>query len=175
MSMSSMMWRFSAVVLTATALVACSTPSQQPQKPQVKYQSKPQNRAADGTKLSPTPAPLPVIRSQDGFQDLRWTIQEINGRRAQFFTQYPSLLLQSQNQRIFGHTGCNAIFGQYQVNTANQNISFKANAEHLACDNALAQEAELMEALSRISHYQIQGKNMTLFDKSNHVLIRANY
>ncbi|MFB2539529.1 MULTISPECIES: META domain-containing protein [unclassified Acinetobacter] len=165
--------RLGVIVATTVLLAACASTLPAQHKPQVKYQTT--KTPANKVNLSPTPAPLPTMASRDGLQDIRWNIQQINGRQANYFVQYPSLMLQSQTQRIFGHTGCNAIFGEYRFNPSNQTMQIRAGAEHQACDNALAQEAELMDVLSRVAGYSVQANNLVLFDANRNVLLRANY
>lgn len=119
------------------------------------------------------PIALPVVKSLDGVQDVRWTLTQIKNRKALFFNQTPNLLLQSINQRILGHTGCNTLFGTYQLDVGKQTLQFKANAGHQACDSALAQEAELMDALARITSFTVQGNSMIFYDANKQVLLQA--
>ena len=113
---------------------------------------------------------VPVIKSRDGIQDIRWTISRINGQSAQFFVNQPHLILQSTRQFVAGNTGCNAITGSYQLNGTQ--LKIKAIAEHQTCDHALAQEAELMDALSRVQSLNQQGNMLNLLDVNQQIVVQ---
>lgn len=115
-------------------------------------------------------AHVPIIRSRDGIQDIRWTISKINGRSAQFFVNQPHLILQSTVQQVSGNTGCNAISGTYQL--MGTLFKMKAIADHQSCDNALAQEADLMDALSRVQSLTLQGNTLNLLDVNREILVQ---
>ncbi|MFM6959125.1 MAG: META domain-containing protein, partial [Acinetobacter sp.] len=44
---------------------------------------------------------------------------------------------------------------------------------HTSCDKALAQEADLMDAMQRIERFQIEGTNLYLLDAKGQRLIQA--
>lgn len=125
------------------------------------------------TKATQKVAALPVIQSKDGVQDIRWTLSLIKNKKALFFNQMPNLLLQSNNQRVFGHTGCNTLYGSYQIDAAKQTIRFQTKAGHQACDNALAQEAELLDALARVTTFKLQGQQIYFYDAQRQMLLQA--
>ncbi len=120
----------------------------------------------------PTAAKIPAQpKSRDGVQDISWTLLTIKNRQAKFFNQVPSLRLNSSNSRLSGNTGCNVIYGQYQISTAQQSIHLSARAGHQACDGALAQEADLFDALQDVTAFQVQGNMIRFLDKSGKVLM----
>ena len=49
----------------------------------------------------------------------------------------------------------------------------QVNAGHSSCDGALAQEAELVDALQRIQRFQLVGNTLYLLDQSGQRLIQA--
>lgn len=114
-----------------------------------------------------------MIKSKDGIQDVKWTIKSIKSKKALYFNQMPSVLLQSNVQRVIGNTGCNSIYGSYQIDVSKRTIQFKTSAGHQSCDNALAQEAELMDAFARVQYFAVQNKNITFYDANRQVLITA--
>lgn len=116
---------------------------------------------------------VPVIKSKDGVQDIRWVMTQIKFKKALFFNQTPFVVLNSASQRVQAHTGCNAIQGTYQTNVAAKTIRFNVNAGHMSCDNALSQEADLMDAFARTEYFQISGQNIQFLDKSRQVLMIA--
>ncbi|TXJ06751.1 MAG: META domain-containing protein [Acinetobacter sp.] len=117
--------------------------------------------------------PLAVMQSRDGIQDIRWTVTYIQHRKAMFFNQTPSLLLQSNHNRVLGHTGCNALYGSYQIDVAKQSLKLNTHAGHQACDNALAQEATLMDVLSRVAFFSLQRNSIILYDADRQILLQA--
>lgn len=169
------------VILLPLVLSACqSSPQPRYPAPQVIYQprvAQPAPRYQGNVRFpqvsrqQPPAMTLPIVRSQDGLQDMRWTISSVNGRAAQFFVQSPYLLLQSSSKRLMGNTGCNAIRGSYQLN--GQQISIQAEADHQPCDNALAQEADVMDALSRVKSLRVSNGQLMLLDATQQVVIQA--
>lgn len=119
------------------------------------------------------PPAMQVRKSTDGIQDVEWQISMIQNKRAMFFNQYPSFLLNSTTKMISGHTGCNHLYGRYKYEFALQKIDFDAMAGHNSCDKALAQEADLMDAIQRIERFQIDGTNLYLIDAKGQRLIQA--
>ena len=115
--------------------------------------------------------PLKVIRSQDGIQNIQWKITQISSKPAKFFHQQPTLQLNSNIKRLQGNTGCNLLFGEYQLNTQNQSLDIMAKASHESCDGALAQEAELMDALIAVKRYQLEGQRLRLLNDKGQTLI----
>jgi heat shock protein HslJ len=117
--------------------------------------------------------PMQVRKSNDGIQDVNWQITMIQNKRALFFNQYPSFMLNSVTKTISGHTGCNNIYGSYQYDLSQRKMSFDVRAQHFSCDKALAQEADLMDAMQRIERFQIEGTNLYLLDAKGQRLIQA--
>lgn len=114
---------------------------------------------------------VPVVRSQDGVQDVRWTIAQVKFKKALFFNQVPFLQLNSAQQRVQAHTGCNPIFGAYKMNFAQKTLSFDVQAAHMSCDHALSQEADLMDALARTNYFNVNGRKLEFLDQNRQVLI----
>ena len=129
-----------------------------------------------GCQSTPSPKssneqPLKVIKSSDGVQNIRWKIVSVNGKKAQFFFQQPSLMLNPQSQRMQGNTGCNAMFGEYRLNSQTQQLSMTVKANHQSCDGALAQEADLLQSLMAVQRYQLSGNSLNLLDAQGRTLI----
>ncbi|MEN8992416.1 META domain-containing protein [Avibacterium paragallinarum] len=106
--------------------------------------------------------PLKVIRVNDGIQDIPWAIVQIAGQKAKFFHHQPYLQFSSQFRQIQGNTGCNNISGTYVIDTLKHSVDLNARAGYFSCDSALAQEAELSDALQAATQFQIQAKQMTM-------------
>ncbi|WP_343620064.1 META domain-containing protein [Acinetobacter proteolyticus] len=119
------------------------------------------------------PPAMQVRKSTDGIQDVEWQITSIQGKRALFFNQYPSFSLNSVSKMVAGHTGCNQIYGRYKYDFAQGKLDFDVMAQHQSCDKALAQEADLMDAIQRVERFQLDGANLYLLDAKGQRLIQA--
>ena len=139
-------------------LVACQTTSQ---------------RSVSSQDLSRQERPLKLSVSQDGLQDITWQITHIAGQAARSYRQMPTLKLHSQGQRLEGHTGCNVMQGRYSLNHSQKSLTLDAKAGHQSCDQALAQEAELAQALARVARYQLSNRQLILLDQAGHSLVVA--
>lgn len=122
------------------------------------------NNIPKGSASGSIERPLHVIRSFDGVQNKNWKIVEVLGQKPHFFVQQPSLYLNAQNSRIQGHTGCNGLWGSYKINTQTKQLNVEAKAGHQSCDQALPQEANLMDALSQIHRFELQGTQIWFFN-----------
>ena len=122
-------------------------------------------------KNSSAERPLQVIRSTDAIQNVQWKMTHIGTKPAKFFHQQPMLQFNSNIKRLQGSTGCNSLFGEYQLNTQTQTLEIIAKASHQSCDGALAQEAELMDALIAVKRYQLEGQRLRLLNDKGQTLI----
>lgn len=115
--------------------------------------------------------PLNVIRTSDGVQNIAWKIKTIEGKPAKYFFQQPGLQFNSQTKTLQGNTGCNVLFGSYQLSTQKQQLEITAKAGHQSCDNALAQEADLMQTLAAVQRYQLSGNTLNLLNNQNKIVM----
>ena len=116
---------------------------------------------------------LQVAKSTDGVQDINWQITLIQNKHALFFNQYPSFNLHSVAKTVSGHTGCNSVYGRYHYNFAQRRLDFDVMAGYDSCNRALAQEADLMDALQRVKYFQFDGAVLYLIDERGQRLIQA--
>lgn len=112
------------------------------------------NTPSSKSQISSAEHPLHVIRGQDGIQNVRLKMIEINGEKAKFFQQEPYFELQPNQRLLLGNTGCNPLFGTYRLDTQLSKIDFDARAGYQYCSDALAQEAELISILNDIQSYK---------------------
>ena len=87
------------------------------------------------------------------------------------FAQTPFIQLDANVQRLNGHTGCNPLFGKYDLNTQSMRLKFDVRSGHQSCDNALAQEANLLDALGHAQRYQLVGNRMHVFDARGQLIL----
>lgn len=151
------------VVCSAMVLGACSSqPTSKPSLQPLPLGAKAVLLTQQKVKVSP-----------DGVQDIAWKIVQIKQQRANFYQQVPSLMLNSAVKTVSGHTGCNSIFGRYEMNSAQKTVDLTVQAGHQSCDGALAQEADLVDALQRVERFQLSVNQLLLQDKMGQTLIQA--
>ena len=136
-------------------------------------QSHPQQGKVTPNNKTSQERPLKVIKSTDGVQDITWQIKKIGAQNARFYAQTPSLKFNSQLNVLQGHTGCNEIRGRYVIDNTQKRLNLEAKAGYNSCDQALAQEAELAEALASVRRYQVNNQQLVLLDERGRTLIIA--
>lgn len=161
--------RFSIFFSASIVLAACQS---QPAKP-VKPIAQQTQRTVPVVTTQVTTRQVAVVKSKDGVQDIRWALKQVKFKPVQFFNEMPYFTLNSITKRVQAHTGCNPTFGTYQLDVNNKMLKFEVNAGHMMCDNALAQEADLMDAFARARYFQINGKTMQIFDQNRQILMQA--
>ena len=129
------------------------------------------NSAPKNVKATSNERPLNVIRSHDGVQNLRWKILEIEGRKLRFFQQEPYIQFNANLLRVEGSTGCNVLFGKYRLNTQTTKIDLDVKAGYQSCNDALAQEAELMTALNEIQSYKLVGNRIQFYNDRGQMIL----
>ena len=155
------------ILTSSLALGACQT------TPSSKIVNKKTTSAT--TAISSQAVYKPLLLSKNtiaGLTDINWDIVSLKSKNPQVFINQPYLFLQATNQRVAGSTGCNALRGGYEVPAAN-NIVFQALAGHMSCNNALAQEADILDVLSRTKTYQLQQNMLFLYDEQGQLLLTA--
>ncbi|WP_312100667.1 META domain-containing protein [Acinetobacter venetianus] len=151
------------ILSTVVMLAACQS---QP--------SKEQKNTLQPKRVTQLPS-MQVRKSTDGVQDVDWQITMIQNKRALFFNQYPSFSLNSVSKLVSGHTGCNNLYGRYTYDFAQRKLDFDVMAGHYSCNKALAQEADLMDAIQRVTRFQFDGTNLYLLDAKGQRLIQAQH
>lgn len=174
-------WLKLVLLSSSLAITACQSVPQQHSVTQKPASSTlPTNRtAANRTAASQPPArPAPyrplVVSSAAiaGLTDLKWNLVSINSKNPQPFINQPYLFLQSATNTVSGSTGCNALTGNY-VSSAALALKIQALAGHMACEDALAQEAEIIDVLGRVTRYQLQQNMLYLYDSNGALLMTA--
>lgn len=168
-------WMKVLLLSSSLTLGACQTTPQQKIVTQ-KVTGQPHHTASTTHNTSPNPAAYRPLVVQNtgipGLTDLKWELVSINSKNPQPFINQPYLFLQSAAKAVSGSTGCNALTGNYESREP-LSLKIQALAGHMACDDALAQEAEIMDVLGRITRYQLQQNMLYLYDKSGALLMTA--
>lgn len=101
----------------------------------------------------------------------KWNITKIHQHSALAFNNQPYLYLLQQSNQVMGSTGCNQLTGSYHLKPSGIEFDTKAGYEY--CENALAQEAELMDGLARVRRYQMSQNTLTFYDAQGLIVIQA--
>jgi heat shock protein HslJ len=81
------------------------------------------------------------------------------------------ITLRPEEQRISGNGGCNRLMGLYEIE--GQHILFSQMATtKLGCLNGMDEEQRLLQALTRVTDWQIDGQYLELLDQNGQVLAR---
>jgi len=115
----------------------------------------------------------PAARSDRPLTDTQWRLVELHGGPVKKVGEQPppSLLLQSDGQRLTGSGGCNRMTGSYQLN--GQSITFgKVASTMMACVDGMEQETAFFKALDQTRAWKVQGDALELLDASATTIAR---
>lgn len=163
-------WLKLVLLSSSLGLMACQST---PQQKIVTQNVKPLKTATVPSAQNSAYKPLLVnSNAVNGLTDLKWELISINSKNPQPFINQPYLYLQSPAHAVSGSTGCNALTGTYST-TDPKAIKIQALAGHMVCNDALAQEAEIMDVLGRVNSYQLQQNMLYLYDRNGALLLTA--
>lgn len=169
-------WLKLVLLSSSLAITACQSTSTQKivtQKITTSNAATPRSTSHQSPASTTAYRPLAVKNAGiPGLTDFRWDLVSINSKNPQPFINRPYLFLQSAAKTISGSTGCNALTGNYQI-AEPQALKIQALAGHMACEDALAQEAEIMDVLGRVTRYQLQQNMLYLYDQNGALLMTA--
>jgi uncharacterized lipoprotein YbaY/heat shock protein HslJ len=75
----------------------------------------------------------------------------------------PHLILQSEQRRLAGSSGCNRLLGSYTLD--GERISFARTATTMmACPQGMDQERAFLDALATVERWRVTGERLELFD-----------
>ncbi len=81
----------------------------------------------------------------------------------------PHLIFSATEARVKGHGGCNGIIGGFDLD--GDQLHFKGVAgTMMACLEGMAQETQLLQALTRVARYRIAGDKLDLLDENGMLL-----
>lgn len=86
-----------------------------------------------------------------------------------------TLTFEEESNKVSGFAGCNSFFGSYSV--TNHNISFSqlAMTKKYCGDNSINNlESQFIKVLNQTKSFKIEGKTLSLLDKSASVVLKAN-
>jgi heat shock protein HslJ len=139
-------------------------------------QSSPSASGAKNTRIVAHPErPIQTsvpIQQLTPLQGTTWQMIEIKGRVAQIYSERPWLQFSNQTNQIEGSTGCNRLWGDYTLGTA-QAIKLRGFNGQQNCTGALVQEANLLDAFDQTVSYKLDAAGLVLIDANQNVLLRA--
>lgn len=97
-------------------------------------------------------------------EDTYWALIELGGTPVEVKVpeKAPFLELSSKKRSAYGFGGCNRFFGSYE--SAGESLTFGSlGATRMACPEGMKREQELFTVLGSVTHYEIEGPNLSLF------------
>jgi putative lipoprotein len=97
--------------------------------------------------------------------DTYWKLLEVAGNTAVVGDgPEPHVILQLQEQRLVGSSGCNRLVGTFEVTGDQLRLSPTGTTMMMCPDELMEQERALIAALQATSRYRITGRSLELFD-----------
>lgn len=104
-----------------------------------------------------------------------YTVTALQGQKIS--TQnLPTLVLSAIDKSIQGNTGCNSLFGKYEIDLYTINFSdIAVTSRHCAEDNAMDVEREFLDALNNTGSFELVDNNtLLLYSKTDRsILLKA--
>ena len=98
-----------------------------------------------------------------GITDTHWKLVELLGQPVPATQKQPFLMLDRQDHRAHGSTGCNSFSGSYTLDEAKLRISFGEMAmTQMFCEGSMETEKAFVEVLQQADNYSLGGNEMTL-------------
>lgn len=115
---------------------------------------------------APAEAPSPVPeapKTAGGITNKYWKLIELRGQPVPASSRETHLILNMQNTRASGSTGCNSFSGAYTLDETASRISFGQLAmTRMFCAGAMETETAFTEVLAQADNYSLNGNTMTL-------------
>jgi heat shock protein HslJ len=100
-----------------------------------------------------------------------WTLVALRGASVAGMPHAPSLLLQADQKRASGSSGCNRYTGGYTL--AGEHLSFgPAAGTRMACMQGMEQEQAFLDALSAVAAWRIEGQRLELRDANGQAVLQ---
>lgn len=93
------------------------------------------------------------------FTDTKWKLVKLMGKEINDSEAFISF--STEENKVFGHAGCNTFSGEYSVENGSQISLDKVAVTMMACPD-MTVENQFMEALNTTDNFSLQGNTMTL-------------
>ncbi len=114
--------------------------------------------------------PMPTAASAT-LENTRWKLLALDGKPVVMRGEQrePHLVLQSDQHRVAGFSGCNNLTGSYALSGANLAFSQMAMTM-MACEHGMDTEQAFNAALRKVVQWRIAGEKLELLDASQQLL-----
>jgi len=105
--------------------------------------------------------------SGEQLENTYWILIRLNGKPIVAASQQhePALIFDQQSQRVSGSGGCNQVTGGYELN--GDQLTFGPMAStRMACPQGMDTEAAFLQALTKVSKWEVVGRDLELVDAS---------
>jgi len=111
-------------------------------------------------------SPATTQRSDASLVNTYWKLLEVGGQAAVVGDneKEPHMILQIEEQRLAGSSGCNRLIGTYEVTEDQLRLSPTGMTMMMCPDDLMQQERALTTALRETTTYRISGQSLDLFD-----------
>lgn len=101
----------------------------------------------------------------------KWALVELNGKAvgAMAFREHPYVEFNLTDNKVFGHTGCNRLFGDLNVQKDSLNFGSIATTK-MMCAEIAEFETSLLETLRQVNAYRINDLSLELMSAGNVVV-----
>jgi len=98
-----------------------------------------------------------------GITGTHWKLVELLGQPVPASHKEPFLMLDAQDNRAHGATGCNSFSGTYTLDEATLRIRFSQIAmTQMFCEGSMETEKAFVEVLEQTDNYSLHGDEITL-------------
>ena len=94
-----------------------------------------------------------------------WTLVSLRGRPVTVAERQPEphLMLQSDQKRVTGSTGCNRLAGSYSIE-GERLVLGRTASTRMACVQGMEQEGSFLDALAAVTRWRVDGQQLHLMD-----------
>ena len=115
-----------------------------------------------------------AIAQQQQLQQQTWQVTKLNGQPIIANRTTPQLTFDSNTHRVFGTDGCNRIFGHYQIQGHQIQISPLASTR-MACIGNQQLSDQFHLAMRNVDHFRVERHRiLQLLDRNNQVVVELH-
>lgn len=117
--------------------------------------------------VAPAPAPKPPV-----LENTVWRLVALKGQAVPAqagWTNEPHFLLQPEEKRVTGASGCNRMLGSYRLDGPKLSFGQLAGTM-MACADGMALERDFLDTLMDVAAWRLAGQRLELLDERGQVL-----
>jgi heat shock protein HslJ len=109
--------------------------------------------------------------TSESLENTYWKLTRLGDAPIAEAPREPHFILDPATRRVGGSGGCNLMTGSYELN--GDRLSFDSMSTTLmACADGMETEKSFLDALLRVTRWNIAGQELELLDKSGHTIAR---